>query len=109
MADQPPNKKRRTEQSKEFRTIAVSAVGLSMNDNLAHVTLGLELQSGDPDEEFIQDEVRAVMTPRTLKVLAISFTNAVAAFEAAQGSEIQLAPGKEAELKARMVVRTKQP
>ena len=75
--------------SKDFRTIAVSAIGASANDNLVQIVFGLEVPDSVTREEVIMEEVRLVMTPRTLKTVQVTLTNLVNGLESALG-EIQI-------------------
>ena len=77
--------------SKEFRTIVVSAIGANANDNLIQVTFGLEIFDPDLMEEIIMDEVRLVMTPRTLKTVQTTLANLVSGLESVLG-EIPVGP-----------------
>lgn len=77
--------------SKDFRTIAVSAIGAATNDNLTQITFGLEVLDSDTMEDIILEEVRLVMTPRTLKVVQQTLRNLVDGLESAMG-EIPLGP-----------------
>ena len=43
----------------------------------AHLTFGLEIVDSDSSEEVIMEEVRLVMTPRTLKTVQMTLTNLV--------------------------------
>lgn len=88
--DKRPTKKRVV--SKDFRTVVVSAVSGGANDNLAQVVLGIELMDPELQEDFIQEEVRLVMTPRTLKMFNRVLTNLVTAVESDLG-EISIPEG----------------
>jgi hypothetical protein len=71
--------------SKDFRTIAVSAIGANANDNLVHLTFGLEVTDNTTMEEVIVEEVRLVMTPRTLKAVQMTLTQLVQGLETVMG------------------------
>ena len=71
--------------SKDFRTIAVSAIGANANDNLIQLIFGLEIIDNDTREEIIMEEVRLVMTPRTLKTVQMTLTNLVQGLESVLG------------------------
>jgi len=92
-----PVAKKRAVASKEFRTVFVSAFGIRARENDFTLTLGAEVEENG--EEIIQNELRAMMTPRSAKVLFLSLKGILDKFEAAVGP-IQLAPGKEEELLA---------
>lgn len=72
-------------QSKDFRTVVVSSIGAAANDNLAQITFGLEIIDQDSDEEIILEEIRLVMTPRTLKVVQQTLRNLLDGMELAMG------------------------
>lgn len=77
--------------SKDFRTIVVSAIGAGANDNLVQLTFGLEVMDSDTMQEVLMEEVRLVMTPRTLKVVQQTLTNLVDGLQSALG-EIPIGP-----------------
>jgi hypothetical protein len=93
------------------KTIAVSSIGMSVNDNFAQVTFGLELLGkGPPGSETIQEEVCLVMTPRTMKVFSAVLANSIATLEKLIG-EIPIAASKLKELQdpSQIRVQTVQP
>jgi hypothetical protein len=71
--------------SKDFRTVVVSTLGGGTNDNLAQLTFGLEVLDHNTQEEIIMEEVRLVMTPRTLKLVQRTLTSLLETLEAAIG------------------------
>jgi hypothetical protein len=77
--------------SKDFRTIAVSTIGANANDNLIQVMLGLEILDADTMQDGLMEEVRLVMTPRTLKMVQMTLTNLVQRLESVLG-EIPVGP-----------------
>lgn len=78
--------------SKDFRTIAVSSIGANANENLIQLTFGLEIADPENDQEnIILEEVRLVMTPRTLKLVQMVCTSIVGGLESALG-EIMVTP-----------------
>lgn len=90
----PPEKK--IVESKEFRTIFVSSFGARASDNDVALLLGAEV----PDlsaTEMNQYEIRAMMTPKSAKVLAALLSHVVASYEKTFGT-IQLTKEKEEEL-----------
>lgn len=78
--------------SKDFRTIAVSAFGVNANDNLIQLVFGLEVTDNTTMEEIIVEEVRLVMTPRTLKTVQLTLTNLVQGLEEIIGEIPSVAP-----------------
>jgi hypothetical protein len=58
--------------SKDFKTIAVSSIGAHATDNLIQLTFGLEIPDPDNEQEtVIMEEIRVVVTPRTLKLIQV--------------------------------------
>jgi hypothetical protein len=82
---QPPAGEKKKILSKDFRTIAVSAIGANANDNLIQLMFGLEIFDSDTMQETIMEEVRLVMTPRTLKTVQMTLTNLVQGLETVLG------------------------
>ena len=76
--------------SKDFRTVVVSTIGGGANENLVHLVFGLEVPDPDTAEDAIMEEVRLVMTPRTLKLTQRILTNLLEGLEGAMG-EIPIA------------------
>ena len=78
--------------------MVVSTIGGGSNENLAHLVFGLEVPDPETEEDSIMEEVRLVMTPRTLKLTQHVLTNLVQSLEAAMG-EIPLGPVPAARIK----------
>ncbi len=87
-------------QSKEFRTVAISTISVTANDNFIYVTFGLELPQHDGSIHNME-EVRLVMTARSLKINAQVLNNTVNAIEAVAGP-ISLPAGKAEELQSKI-------
>jgi hypothetical protein len=77
--------------SKEFRTVVVSTISGGASENLVQLTFGLEVPDPDANEDFIMEEVRLVMTPRTLKMTQRVLTNLLETLEGVLG-EIPAGP-----------------
>jgi hypothetical protein len=90
-----------------FRAFAADVFGARLNDNICQVSFGLECGSS-PENEYVLEEAIVVLTPRSLKVLALALMNGVTQFEAALGQEIQLPPGKMEELEKSFRVARKE-
>jgi hypothetical protein len=86
--------------SKDFRTVVVSSIGASGSDNLVYIMCGLEISDPDSNEDILLEEVRLVMTPRTLKLYQVTLTNILNALEGAMG-ELPVPPMSPAEFKKR--------
>jgi len=93
MANEIPGKK--LIRSKDFKSAVVSNFGMRLNDNLCEITFGYETAIGG--EEVVIEELKAVMTPRSLKILLFILQQSLPAFEAAIGG-IKMPTGKEEEI-----------
>ena len=91
MPAEPSVTEKRKIRSDHFRTIVVSALGANANDNLIQLVFGLEIVDSESMQEVIMEEVRLVMTPRTLKTVQVTLTNLVQGMESSLG-EIVIGP-----------------
>lgn len=92
--------------SKEFRTVYINAFRMRLKDNDVMLSLATEVDDSQGNE-YLQDEVRVVMTPRTAKILMLSLNKVMKVYEESIGV-IQLPPSKEEEIaKATVKVATK--
>ena len=88
-------------QSKEFRTVFINAFRMRATENDITLTMAAELDDAKGNA-FIQDEIRAIMTPRSIKVLMLLLNNVVANIEKKFGP-IGLPPGKVEEIDGSLV------
>ncbi len=80
--------------SKEHRVVFTNMFTLSAGDNEVSMTCSVENQGAavGPEQAHL-DEVTIVMTPRTLKIMSISLSNAISYLESRKGP-IPLEPSK---------------
>lgn len=90
--ENPTNDAKPSVNSTNFRNIAIDHFGISANDNLVQLTLGLETLS-ENGQPCIAREVTAVLTPKSLKVLQILLTSVLERMESDLG-EIIIDPQK---------------
>ena len=90
--------------SKDYRIIFVNGFRLRVSQNDVALTMVIEMEN-EQGQPIIQEEVRAMMTTRSLKVLMLLLQNVVADIENKAGP-IELPPGKEAEIAASKVEKS---
>lgn len=96
MAEEKVKPSKKYVESKDFRTVYVNTFSVRFGDNDVSLLLSAEL-SDQKDGVFIQNEVRAMMTPRGAKVLSIVLSQIISEYESAKGP-ITLPAGKEVEI-----------
>lgn len=97
----------KTQRGSDFRAVPADAFSMRLNDNMAQLIFGMEIGPGSVDKEILENTMVG-LTPRSLKVLGMIITQAVASFESVSGP-IPLPPGKVEELTAAIKMNIKKP
>ena len=101
MADNAKPTPKPVVQSEKYRHFAADNFSVRISNHSAQLTFGLEVVDVN-EREVICREATAVLSLQSAKVLQILLSNAIGAVEKRLGL-VQLPPGKEDELKRRVV------
>jgi hypothetical protein len=81
--------------SNEYREFVATNFGLRTNDNLCELIFAF--QTARDDQDVVQEQAKAILTPRSLKTVWVLLSEAIRQFEAKHG-EIELKGTKIKEL-----------